>query len=507
MATVTHQTSSATGRPDRDAIYRAISDAIPYGIWTADGEGNKTYLSEAFLALTGLSRAQGLGQGWIAALHPDDAAATVARWQECVLSGAAWECEFRVKGADGGWHPILARGAPLKNDTGKVTDWVGIHLDIANRVRIRELALRQAEILEQTHDAIFQWELDGRIVSWTRGAARVYGFAREEALGRVKWEMLGTEFPGGIETIKETLRRDGRWDGELRQRTRDGQEIIVESRMILWRRPDRAPIIVEANHDITARKRAEAGLRENEQKLRDQAEELEQQLIASGRLVSLGQVTASMAHEFNNPLGIIIGFVDEILAGTEPSDCDYHSLRIIEEEAKRCKKIVRELMEYARPTNAELGPMDLVGAIERSLELVEVHLYKQKIRVVKDFQRRLPRIHGDVQQLVQLFVNLYLNAIDAMPDGGTLSVGVRIADPSEQKLTISVTDSGIGIDAAELNKIFLPFYTAKKTRGLGLGLPTCERIVKNHGGEIKVRSQLGRGTTFEIELPGGAKPR
>jgi PAS domain S-box-containing protein len=506
MAGVIQQKTYDIFAPGSEAIYRAISDSVPYGIWTADTEGNNTYLSDAFLALTGMKRIQGRGLGWASVLHPDDDDATISRWRESVRSGTPWECEFRVKGIDGGWHPILGRGAPILNDSEGVSGWIGIHLNIANRVRTREIAQRQAEILEQTHDAIFQWELDGRIISWTRGAEHVYGFSREEALGRKKWELLRTEFPGGLETIKEILQGDGRWDGELRHRTRDGQEVIVESRMILWRRPDQPPIIVEANHDITARKRAEEELRENQQKLRDQAEELEQQLIASGRLVSLGQVTASMAHEFNNPLGIIIGFVEDILAGSQPADPHYHSLKIIEEESRRCQKIVQDLMDYGRPTSAEMGPMDLAGAVERSLELVEVHLYKHKVQVVKDLECGLPRIHGDVQQLTQLFVNLYLNAIEAMPDGGTLSVGARVSDPPDSKLIVSVTDSGIGMDASELNKIFLPFYTAKKTRGLGLGLPTCVRIVKNHGGEIKVQSQPGRGTTFEIELPGGAKP-
>jgi signal transduction histidine kinase len=111
----------------------------------------------------------------------------------------------------------------------------------------------------------------------------------------------------------------------------------------------------------------------------------------------------------------------------------------------------------------------------------------------------MPKTYGDSQQLTQVLVNLYLNAIDAMPDGGTLRVGATAADDST--LIICVADNGVGMGETEIEKIFQPFYTAKKRRGLGLGLPICERIIKNHGGEIKVRSRPGQGTTFEIQLP------
>ncbi|HEY7219865.1 MAG TPA: PAS domain S-box protein [Candidatus Binatia bacterium] len=478
--------------------YRAIGDAIPYGVWIADAAGRNAYTSESFRALTGLTQAQCSGLGWIDAVHPSDAAMTRNTWQECVRTGTTWERDHRVKGIDSQWHPILSRGVPVKGEAGKIVAWVGINLDIGNRVRTRELARRQSQMLEETHDAIFQWEFDGGIVNWNRGAERLYGYSREEAMGQVPPVLLQTECPGGIEAVKEVLQRESVWNGELRHCTKDGREIFVESRMVLWRQPDTPLLIVEVNHDITDRKRAEMALRESEQKLRDQAKELEQQLIASGRLVSLGQVTASMAHEFNNPLGIIIGFVEDMLGNARPADPDYRALQIINDEATRCRKIVEDLMEYARPRSAEMSMIDLRGVIERALQLVETHLYKQKIEVMNE-TARMPKTYGDSQQLTQVLVNLYLNAIDAMPDGGTLRVGATAADDST--LIIFVADNGVGMGETEIEKIFQPFYTAKKRRGLGLGLPICERIIKNHGGEIKVRSRPGQGTTFEIQLP------
>ncbi len=488
-------------------FYRAIGDSIPYGIWIADAEGRDTYASDSFLALTGLTLAQYSELGWTDVLHPDDAAETRTRWQECLRAGTFFEREHRIKGVDGEWHPILVRGVPIKDQAGKITAWVGINLDIGNRVRIRQLARQQAQMLEETHDAIIQWEFDGGILNWNRGAERLYGFTREEAMGQVPPILLQTECPGGIEAVKRVLQDGTVWNGELRHRTKDGKEIFVESRMLLWRPQDKPPIIIETNHDITDRKRAEMALRENEQKLRDQAMELEQQLIASGRLVSLGQVTASMAHEFNNPLGIIIGFVEDMLGNAKPSDPEHRGLKIINDEAQRCKKIVEDLMEYARPRSAEMSMIDVQGVIERALKLVETHLYKQKIETVNETAAPLPRIYADSQQLAQVLVNLHLNAIDAMPSGGTLRVGARAADQDKSTVIIAVADTGVGIDKVEIDKIFQPFYTAKKRRGLGLGLPICERIVKNHGGEIKVASRPGQGTTFEIHLPVNRRSR
>ena len=257
-------------------------------------------------------------------------------------------------------------------------------------------------------------------------------------------------------------------------------------------------------NDISDRTAAEETLRRSEEQLRKQAQELEQQLIASGRLVSLGEITASMAHEFNNPLGIVMGFTQDIMSETDPSDPHYRSLKIIDEESKRCEKIIQDLLQFARPKSADLCPTDVKQVLEKTLGLVTNHLYKQKIETITQIEDDLPKINADPQELEQVLINLYLNAIDAMPDGGTLTVATKPilnASGAPQEVVISVVDTGFGIAPEDLPKIFQPFFTAKKKRGLGLGLPICDRIIKNHGGRIKVGSQVGQGTIFEINLP------
>jgi signal transduction histidine kinase len=247
------------------------------------------------------------------------------------------------------------------------------------------------------------------------------------------------------------------------------------------------------------RMRAEAALRQSEEHLRNQAQELEQQLLASGRLVAVGELTASMAHEFNNPLGIILGFAQGLLTNMDPSDGNYHHVQIIAEEAKRCERLVQELLEFGRPKNAEFALIDMKQIIYKTLDLVQSHAAKNHVDTVTQIDDRLSAIRADPQQLQQVLLNLCLNAVDAMPKGGKLTVG--IAADNARQMTITVADTGIGIDAEVLPRIFQPFFTSKKRRGLGLGLPICDRIVKSHSGRIEVSSELGRGTVFTIYLP------
>ena len=257
--------------------------------------------------------------------------------------------------------------------------------------------------------------------------------------------------------------------------------------------------------DLIERNEAEEKLRDSEQKLKQKADELEKQLIASGRLVSVGEITASIAHEFNNPLGIVMGFAQDLLTSKDPSDPDFHALQIIHAEAQRCATLIKHLIEFGQARDSAFSPADMGAVVANSLALMSNHLHKGKIAVVTKIAPNLPPVLVDALQIEQVLLNLYLNAIDAMPFGGRLIVE---AAPTEStpvgavpEIMVSVADSGKGIDERILPHIFQPFFTVNKRTGLGLGLPTCERIIKNHGGRIDVESQHGKGTTFKLHLP------
>jgi two-component system NtrC family sensor kinase len=236
-----------------------------------------------------------------------------------------------------------------------------------------------------------------------------------------------------------------------------------------------------------------------EKNLRKQAQELERQLIASGRLVSVGELTASMAHEFNNPLGIILGFAQERLSDIDPSDPSYRTLQIINEEASRCEVVVRDLLEFARPRSTECVRTDIKAVVQKTLDLLSSRLNKQNVKLTTSVATDLPDIDADAQQLQQVLLHLCSNALDAMSENGLLAVSAKLYSP--EKMSLVVADNGFGIDTEHLGKIFQPFFSAKKRRGLGLGLAICDRIIKAHGGRIDVESTPSEGTTFAVYLP------
>jgi len=383
--------------------------------------------------------------------------------------------------------------------------------------RLKQKAVQQSEerfrlLVESMEDyAIFMLDPEGRVTSWNKGAERIKGFQHEEIVGEQLARFYTPEDQAqGLSA--QALRRAaqvGRCEQEGWRVRKDGFRFWAN--MVISALLDEHMTLVGFSvviRDLTDRKRVQEALQESELALRRQAQELEQQLIASGRLVSLGEITASMAHEFNNPLGIVMGFAQLLLTETDPASSHYQSLKIIDEETKRCQRIIQDLLQYARPRSVEFAPTAVEQAIQKTLNLVSSHLIKQKIGVTTAIEPNLPQIHGDVQQLEQVMLNLYLNAIDAMPNGGGLTVAAKQNENAAgaPAIVIVIADTGFGIDEKDLPKIFLPFFSVKKRKGLGLGLPICERIVKNHGGKIAVESQAGVGTTFNIYLPLNHQP-
>ena len=235
---------------------------------------------------------------------------------------------------------------------------------------------------------------------------------------------------------------------------------------------------------------------------------IEQQLVRSDKLASLGTLVAGIAHEINNPLGIIAGYAEALLdRAKDPSLAsaaefrDFPEyLRTIHSEIFRCKTILKSLLEFARPSAGTFREIDINEVIKEVLLLLQHHSARLKHTLSLDLNRDLPKLRADAGSLRQLLMNLLLNAIAFTPEGGKISI--TTGPDSNSRIRLSVSDTGVGIPAEHLGKIFDPFFTTRSVgEGAGLGLTICHRIVEEHGGTIDVESAPGRGTTFLIRLP------
>jgi PAS domain S-box-containing protein len=519
-------------------LFRTTIASIGDAVMTTDTQGRITSLNTVAQSLTGWTQETAVGRplGNIFRIVNEETRASVENpvtrvLREGIIVGLANHTVLIAK--DGTERPIDDSAAPIRDQAGKIIGVVMAFRDVTERRRA-ENALRESNIrLEERvnertaelaqanakYQAMYDQGLfagvmttDGTLIDANRSSLEGCGFTREQVIGKPLWETgwwnRRSEVQAWLKAGFAQALQGRAFHGESVYFVADGSERIVDfAFMPIKDGTGAVSFVVPTGLDITERKRVEEehraaeALRQSEEKLRQHAQELEQQLIASGRLVSLGEITASMAHEFNNPLGIVMGFAQDLLSETDPTTSQYRSLKIIDEEAKRCQKIIQELLEFSRPKSADLSLTDITQIVEKTLNLVRNHLYKQKVEAGTRLGKNLPKIHADPQQLEQVLVNLYLNAIDAMPEGGMLSVQANVE--SDGMVALMIADTGFGIDETDLSKIFLPFFTAKKTKGLGLGLPICERIIKNHSGRIEVESQPGKGTTFKIYLPIG----
>ena len=233
-----------------------------------------------------------------------------------------------------------------------------------------------------------------------------------------------------------------------------------------------------------------------------QLKESQEQLIQAEKLTSLGQMAASIAHEINNPLAGVLVYTQLLskkVAGDtlkEEEALDY--LSKMESEVSRCSRIIRNLLDFARQTEPMLRLVDINQVIEQVLAMVGHQAQLQNVEVVKEFSPSLPKVMADFDQLQQIFTNLTLNAIKAMPDGGRLTIRSSAVD---SEVRIDVQDTGCGISKENMGKLFTPFFTTKaKGKGVGLGLAVAHGIIERHKGRIKVQSEVGKGTTFSVYL-------
>ncbi|MFH1336666.1 MAG: ATP-binding protein, partial [Candidatus Zixiibacteriota bacterium] len=280
--------------------------------------------------------------------------------------------------------------------------------------------------------------------------------------------------------------------------------------------------VLETLRDITERKKLETQVEEYTHNLEKTNSELanalkslketQSQLIQVEKLAAVGQLAAGVAHELNNPLGGILGYSQFALEKIEqkpvsqfnPEDTQNlrQYLKDIEQQTKKCRTIIQSLLKFSRASkHEEFEPIDIGQVLKETFIFTRHQIVKNKVKLVQELEESLPLIEGHPSQLQQVFTNLILNAVQAMPGGGTLTVQSRKGEGSRTVET-SFTDTGMGIAEDNLDKVFEPFFTTKKVGdGTGLGLSVSYGLIKDHGGEIQVKSQMNQGATFTVILP------
>lgn len=231
--------------------------------------------------------------------------------------------------------------------------------------------------------------------------------------------------------------------------------------------------------------------------------EVQRQLYQSDKLASLGQLAAGVAHEINNPLTGVLTYSSFLLKRAEQNGETKEDLEVIVRETKRCREIVKGLLDFARQAPAKKTIIDINEVINRALNIVDNQLSLYNISVQKNLKSKLPTIKADVNQMQQVFINLLVNASDAISEqGGEIIITTNIEEINGEKyIKITITDTGSGVPRENITKIFEPFYTTKGQKGTGLGLAVAWGIIDKHGGTIDVDSEIGKGTTFNIILP------
>jgi two-component system cell cycle sensor histidine kinase/response regulator CckA len=418
---------------------------------------------------------------------------TERKRSEEALRQAHDELEIRVR----------ERTAKLVEANESIQEWTSklektnleLMAEITERKRADEKIREQAALLDKALDAIALRNLEHNLIYWNKGAELLYGWTAEEVIGKNADELLYKGKPIKLIEAEKSIIDKGEWSGELGQVTKEGKEIIVQSRWALVLDSDGKPkSILIINTDITEKKR------------------LESQLLRAQRMESINTLAGGIAHDLNNMLTPMMLSL-QILKEKYKDEQSRKLLDILENSSRRSADLIKQIMSFARGIEGERKPLRVTHLISE-IDKIAKATFPKNIELRTDVPDDLFTISGDATQLHQVLMNLSVNARDAMPDGGVLSISAEnfLIDEDNVRINIEakvcpcvlirVSDTGTGIPPEIKDRVFEPFFTTKgHGKGTGLGLSMAHAIVKSHGGFINVYSEIGKGTAFSVYLP------
>jgi len=421
--------------------------------------------------------------------------------QEAIVSAASGEFvrfESQHIWADGTLAFVDFSLKPIFDEGGKVVMLIPEGRDISARKLAEQKIAEQAALIDIATDAINVRDLDNRVRFWSQGAERLYGWTAAEAVGKKISELVYKDLSSEFEVaVNETLEK-GSWQGELEKVSKTGKKIIVASRWTLVRDESGQPkSILVVSSDITEKK------------------QLERQFYRAQRLESLGTLASGIAHDLNNVFTPIL-MISQLLP-LKFNDIDRQTqelLNTLEDSTKRGVDLVKQILTFARGTEGKHIVLQ-VGHLLKEVAKIAQQTFPKSIKIRTEIPANsLWSVKADPTQLHQVLINIIVNARDAMPNRGMLSIcaenrfidqtyaGMNLDAHVGNYTVITIADTGIGIPPEIIDRIFDPFFTTKEVgKGIGLGLSTVLGIVKNHGGFLQVLSEVGKGTQFQVYLP------
>jgi PAS domain S-box-containing protein len=461
----------------------------PFAIGYTDGRIG--LLNKAFEQLTGYTKEELHTIDWSTTLTPREWwEIEKQKLDELISTGQPVRYEKEYIRKDGSRVPIELLVSITLDIEGNPEYYYSFITDITKRKRAEENLKRQAALLDLSYEAIFSWDYDGGIISWNHGAERLYGFNSKEAVGSISHDLIKTKFPIPFTEFTEILIKDKIWTGELTHTTKDGREIIVESRQQLINNASNNNIVLETNRDITERKKTEKKMNKTMGELERSNQELERFAYVS-------------SHDLQEPLRMITLYsqlLERRYRDSLDSDAD-DFIEYIVENAKRMKQLIDDLLSFSRVNTdvKDFEYVDLEAVLDSVLSSLSMSIEEFNINITHD---PLPSLLADSTQMVQVFQNLLINAIKFR---GEEPPEIHIsAEKGEREWTFSISDNGIGIKPEHQKQIFEVFkrlHTREEYPGTGIGLSICQKIIRHHGGRIWLESELGKGTTFYFTIP------
>jgi len=408
-----------------------------------------------------------------------------------------YEVEFKRK--DGTPVSVLLTSHVRYDSKGNVLGYEGINVDQTQRKRM-EKELRETndflnKMIQSSPNGIIAVDLQGNIMVWNPAAEEILGYKAKEVIGKMN---IAKIYPGGEGEAKKMMQM-------MRSRKYGGAGILRSYPMVIVKRDGG---IVEANfsaaliYGTDGKEVASVGIivdvtdrLEMERKLR----KTQEQLLQSEKLAAMGRLTSQIAHELNNPLYGIMNTLELMKTEISPENKRRKVLEMALSETMRLTELLRKMLSFSKPDEEEKQPTDINVILDEILLLHEKQLRENDIRVSSFLSSGLGKVYASKSQLRQVFLNMISNAKDAMPEGGTLTARTKAEGDN---IHIEISDTGIGIKEDNINRIFDAFFTTKDgAKDVGLGLSVCYGFIKDHGGDVKVESEVGSGTTFTIILP------